>query len=178
VRDHAGDIWTVPYNNRLGGAAAPLAGASDPSVNESYPAFSADDQLVAFNRTANSNSSGQPPSYDNPTAEVFVVDPVGGGAAVRLSANDPNQCGSTRTSPGVTNSWPKWSPGPVETRDGKTYYWLTFSSRRGSTGLPQIYVAPVVRTETGIVTYPAIYLWNQPANEANHTPAWDQLQIE
>ncbi len=175
VRDHAGDIWTVPYNNRLGGTATPVNGASDPSMNESYPSFSADDALIAFNRTDNFGSS--PPSYDNPSAEIFVVN-AEGGPAVRLKANDPNTCGSAgAVSPGVTNSWPKWSPGPVDNVAGKRYYWLTFSSRRGTSRLPQIYVAPVVVTESGIETYPAIYLWNQPASEANHTPAWDNLQI-
>ena len=28
-----------------------------------------------------------------------------------------------------------------------------------------------------ITTYPALYLWNQPAAEANHTPAWDVFAI-
>jgi WD40-like Beta Propeller Repeat len=175
VRNHAGDIWTVPFNNRLGGTATPLPGASDPAVNESYPSFSADDQLIAFTRT--DEYSSNPPSYDNRSAEVFVI-PADGGTPVRLKANDGNSC-SGGASPGLTNSWPKWSPGPIENRNGKKYYWLTFSSRRpGAPHLPQLYVAPVVWTEAGLETYPAIYLWNQPANEANHTPAWDNLQIQ
>jgi hypothetical protein len=167
----------VPYNNRLGGTVTKIEGASDPNLNESYPSFSADDQLIAFMRSNNAADTSPAPSYDNPNAEVWVV-PSGGGPSVRLAANQPNSCGGGGTSPGVTNSWPKWSPGPVGESSGKRYYWLTFSSRRGPTHLPQIYVAPVVRTETGILTYPALYLWNQPANEANHTPAWDQLQIQ
>ncbi len=28
-----------------------------------------------------------------------------------------------------------------------------------------------------ITTYPALYLWNQPSDEANHTPAWDVFKI-
>ncbi len=174
VRNNNGDVYTVPYNNRLGGAATPVAGASDVNKNESYPSFSADDTLLTFTQ---SNFSGDRHSYDNPTAEVFIVD-ANGGTPTRLKANDPNTCGGAGgVSPGVTNSWPKWSPGPVENVGGKRYYWITFSSRRGASHLPQIYVAPVVFGEAGIETYPAIYLWNQPANEANHTPAWDNLQI-
>ena len=46
---------------------------------------------------------------------------------------------------------------------------------------PQLYVAPVVVDEAGetptVVTYPALYLWNQPAAENNHTPAWDVFLI-
>jgi len=25
--------------------------------------------------------------------------------------------------------------------------------------------------------YPALYLWNQPATDDNHTPSWDDYQI-
>jgi len=38
-------------------------------------------------------------------------------------------------------------------------------------------VTAVVTTDTSVETYPAIYLWNQPANFSNHTPAWDVFQI-
>jgi hypothetical protein len=27
------------------------------------------------------------------------------------------------------------------------------------------------------VAYPALYLWNQPVSEHNHTPSWDDYQI-
>jgi hypothetical protein len=43
--------------------------------------------------------------------------------------------------------------------------------------LPQLYVTEVVEDELSIKTYPAIYLWNQPAAESNHTPAWDKFDI-
>ena len=101
--------------------------------------------------------------------------PAAGGTPHRLAANDPPAC-SGLTSPGVTNSWPKWSPESTTTLSGKTYYWLTFSSTRAGTK-PQLFVTPLV-VENGVPTsYPAIYLWNQPAGEANHTPAWDVFQL-
>jgi hypothetical protein len=34
-----------------------------------------------------------------------------------------------------------------------------------------------VKTELGIHTYPAVYLWNQPADVNNFTPAWDVFKI-
>ena len=80
-----------------------------------------------------------------------------------------------QTSPGITNSWPKWSP-VASTASGRTYYWIIFSSTRS--GNPQLYVAGVIKDETGLVTTtPALYLWNQPAAENNHTPAWDTFII-
>lgn len=163
------DLYTVPYNQRQGGAATKVPGASSASHSEYYPAFSPDDELLAFTRGGPTEST-----YNNANAEIFVI-PVGGGTALRLEANSPPAC-SGKTSPGVTNSWPKWAPN-VATVEGKTYYWLTFSSTRADSGLPQIFVAPVVREGQTLTSYPALSLWNQPENEANHTPAWDLFQI-
>ncbi|MFI5290056.1 MAG: hypothetical protein ACHQ17_10425, partial [Polyangia bacterium] len=113
-------------------------------------------------------------SYNNGSSEVFVI-PTAGGTATRLAANDPPMC-SGKVSPGVTNSWPKWSPN-VQTIGARTFYWITFSSTRGDGGNPQIYVAPVVIENGQVKSYPALYLWNQPADQNNHTPAWDNFQI-
>jgi hypothetical protein len=162
-----GDLYTVPYAAGAGGTATPVPGASLATINEYYPDFSSNDHLLAFNRATGG-------SYDNPTAEVFVV-PAAGGTPTRLAANDPSVCLAS-VSPGVTNSWPKWSPS-VQQSGGRTYYWLIFSSRRGPGSLPQLYVTAVVVDELSIKTYPAIYLWNQPAAESNHTPAWDTFDI-
>jgi hypothetical protein len=143
------------------------------SDNEYYPAFSPDDKYIAHNVVPGGSSS-----YANPSAEVYVI-PSGGGTRVRLAANDPPTCTNQGTSPGVENSWPKWAP-QANQANGKTYYWLTFSSTRNSpiTGAtPQLYVTPVVDDGTTLTTYPALYLWNQPSDEHNHTPAWDFFEI-
>jgi hypothetical protein len=165
-----GDVWIVPWNNRQGGGGMAVAGASTPEYNEYYPSFSSDDRFIAFNRVPSGQSS-----YNNAQAEVWVV-PTTGGQPLRLAANDPPACAGV-TSPGLTNSWPKWAPG-VAGAFGRTYYWLTFSSRRGTGQNPQLYVTAVVTDEQGVHSYPALYLWNQPAGENNHTPAWDMFQIQ
>lgn len=162
------DLFVVPYNDRKGGAATPIKGAADAAYSEYYPALSSDDAFVAFNRINQGVSA-----YDQPAAEVFVI-PAAGGEATRLAANDPIECSGAK-SPGVTNSWPKWAPETV-TVNGSTYYWLTFSSKRGN-GVPQLYMTAMVVKGGQITTYPALYLWNQPSNEANHTPAWDVFKI-
>ncbi len=164
------DLYSVPYNSRAGGTATAIPGASDPNLAEYYPVFSPDDRLLAFNRIANDLLV-----YNAPTAEVFVV-PSAGGTATRIVANDPPAC-SGKTSPGVTNSWPKWAPSVAESK-GRTYYWVVFSSTRSPAGNPQLYVSPVVVDAMGkVTTYHALYLWNQPAGENNHTPAWDFFKI-
>jgi len=164
------DLWTVPYNNKAGGTASKLAGASNATYGEFYPAFSPDDKLIAFSRLPAGEDT-----YNNAKTESFVI-PAGGGTAQRLMANDPPAC-TNQKSPGITNSWPKWSP-TVSTSGDTTYYWMTFSSTRAAGGLPQLYVTAVTVDKSGtITTYPSLYLWNQPDVEGNHTPAWDEFQI-
>jgi hypothetical protein len=142
----SGDIYVVPYTSQgpgmggAGGAAKPVAGASDPSFNEYYPAWAPDDALLAYNRVPSGYSM-----YNQPAAEVYVVgsnpvscDGVANSAQCRLKANDPVACTGSM-SPGVQNTWPKWAPMPNagggsvshnKGADGKLYYWVVFSSTR------------------------------------------------
>ncbi len=171
-----GQLWSVPYNNRKGGNAAALPGASDASQENYYPVFSPDDSMLAFCR-APANTS----MYDNPDAEVYVI-PFSagkGGTATRLAANDPPACVGAK-SPGVTNSWPKWAPEMVPASNGKTYAWVIFSSTRdpGAAGGQQLYITGVeLKGITVVATHGALYIWNQPEDEHNHTPAWDYFKV-
>ncbi|HEY6940798.1 hypothetical protein [Dokdonella sp.] len=160
-----GDIHVVPYNNRAGGTPNTVVATQD---NEYYPAFSPDDRYIVYNRAPNGTSS-----YNNAQAEVYVA-PAAGGQPVRIAANDPSAC-TGQTSPGVTNSWPRWSPAASDDA-GRRFYWVTFLSTRAG-GPTQIYVAPVVDTGGTLTTYPALYPWNQGAADASHTPAWEDFAI-
>ncbi len=170
------DLYMIQYNNRAGGVATKLGGAADPDFTEYYPAFSPNDDLVAFTRIASPSTPTvmHPGTYGNYSSEVFIVQTTGG-AAIRLAANDPPAC-LFKTSPGLLNDWSKWSPEATTAANGKTYNWLTFSSVRN--GTPQLYVTAIV-TQPGMApqTFPALYLWNQPPTESNHTPSWDNFKI-
>jgi hypothetical protein len=200
------DLHSVPYNSGSGGQWSEVKGAAQKGVMEYYPAWSPDDQLIAYTRVADMTCAG----YYNRNGEIFIVDLDG--KTTRLAANDPVAC-SGEHSPGVINSWSKWSPvvaGPV---DGKLYYFVIFSSGRkfpGQAPLPvnvnnplpcipnipsHLYMAAVVKdTTTGeLSTYPGVYLWNQeyqqigtgadatavpwPTATNNLTPAWDDLGL-
>jgi hypothetical protein len=165
----ASDLVVVPYNNKQGGPVTKVNGASDPGFEEYYPAYSADDSLIAFNRVPQGQSM-----YIAPNAEVLVV-PAGGGTATRLKANDPAAC-SGMASPGVQNTWPKWAP-VAPAANGKTYHWLIFSSTRAGGGKAQLYVTGVVQSGANLETFPAIYLWNQEPTLNNLIPAWDIFKI-
>jgi hypothetical protein len=177
------DIWKVPFNNRAGGVATPLAGADTTTFEEYFPSFSPDDRLVAFNRVPVSQ-----PMYANPNSEIAVI-PAAGGKATVLRANQPPAC-TGKTSPGVNNHWAKWSPDVKPGSEG-TYYWVVFSSNRTDIApvqsqhgarrlinISQLYVAPILVGELdAITTFPAIYLWNQPTDSVNTTPAWESFQL-
>jgi hypothetical protein len=193
------DIFTVPFGEGLGGLASPVQGASLPNVGEYYPDFSADDRLIAFTRVEDRQGR---PYYYHDRGEIYVI-PATGGTALRLAANDPPLCTNER-SPGILNSWPKWSPtvrqGPEGTPSaGKKYYFLLFSSARqsplrlGQGPGSQLYLATVVEEPNGeLKTFPAMYLWNQafeianpsadyptytPVQTSNLTPAFDEFII-
>ncbi len=172
------DIYTVPYNNKQGGNATPLPGASETGFWEYYPVISPGDSFLAFNRCApRKEANGNwADSYNETTGEVYVV-PAKGGTATRLEANDPPAC-SGHASPGLTNSWPRWAP-TAEVHDGKSYYWVVFSSIRRADNNPQLFISGVVADATGAIeaTYPALYVAAQVAGENNHTPAWDFFQV-
>jgi hypothetical protein len=192
------DIYTVPYNGGQGGQATPVPGASTPGVAEYYPDFSADDRYLAFTRV----QDGRGKIYYHPQGEIYVI-PAAGGSATRLAANDPPACSGER-SPGILNSWPKWSPtvrsGPdASPNAGKKYYFVLFSSARqspfrlGQGPASQLYLATVVELPNGeLRTFPAMYLWNQafeisdpdaanpavsPVQTSNLTPAFDEFLI-
>jgi hypothetical protein len=98
-----GDLYTVAWGNQMGGTAAPVSGADTTTYSEFYPAYSPDDALIAYTRLPDGRSS-----CDDPNSEFMVID-ANGGTPIRHVANDPGSC-LGKTSPGITNSWPKWSP--------------------------------------------------------------------
>ncbi|GAC1352916.1 MAG: hypothetical protein NVSMB1_20660 [Polyangiales bacterium] len=170
IASNGADVFTLAYNNRKGGGAKPLPGASDPKATESLPSFSPDDKYLAFNRV-----DGLVTTYNNPNAEVFVI-PSGGGTPTRLTANDPPVC-LGKKSPGMLNSWARWAP-EVKSFGGSDYYFVVFSSiRNAASAGAQLYIAPIVVKGGVITSYAALYLWNQPEMEHNHTPAWDVIKL-
>ena len=171
------DLYRVAYNDRMGGAVAPVAGAADSQKQEYYPAFSPDDAYLVFNECDNGLSM-----YNQAKAEVYVI-PGQGGTPTRLHANDPAAC-SGMASPGVTNSWAKWAPAVTKTADGRSFYWIVFSSKRlgtttaQGTATPQLFVSGMQVDGKGTIsTYGALYLWNQPSTEGDQRAAWEYFNV-
>jgi Tol biopolymer transport system component len=186
------DIYQVPYNNKAGGTATPVPGASSKTLDEYYPALSPDGSFLAFTAIPSPGVM-----YANKQAELYVVpfsSQAGGGAgatAMKLVANTPPAC-SGMSSPGINNHWPRWSP-LVKSSGQKTYYWIIFSSNRYGTApqtsangslvqVSQLYITAVtVAAGDGqlhtVTSYPAIYLYNQDHTRLNTTPAWQDFDI-
>jgi hypothetical protein len=188
-------LYTVPYSKAGPQTATPVPGdGSVASRAQYYGSYSGDDKLIAYNEldaiTAtlshpkrDTTAPGDPEGmYAQPQAEIFVIN-ANGGTKVRFKANDPPECAGQLRSPGVSNSWPKWSP-QVETSGLRTFYWVIFSSwREGKTyptggPIAQLYLTAVTVDEIlTVANYPAIHIWNQPEDKSNHTPAWDIFKI-
>jgi hypothetical protein len=196
----ASDVFTVPYNSLgpglggAGGKAAGVPGASDAKYNEYYPAWSPDDALIAFNRVPAGTSM-----YNQAQAEVYVVSysKGAGGTAVPVTPTFPPPACTAPYASGVQNTWPKWAPNPLDANgnpapqvvNGKTYYWVTFSSIRSVTApadptnggkrKQQLYVAGIVvdNASGAITSFAPIYLWNQDFTVNNLIPAWGEFSI-
>jgi len=194
-------LYQVPYSKTAAQTPSAIPGdGSDPAYAQYYGTLSADDAYIVYDRipasTAAANhtnldksATGCNPSpcvwegmYMQPQTELYVI-PTAGGTGTRLAANDPPQCPGQMGSPGINNTWAKWSPEVETAPNGDLYYWVIFSSwRQGmvdANGSPiaQLFMTVIVKTELGLHTYPAVYLWNQPPNVSNFTPAWDVFKI-
>ena len=194
-------LYKVPYSMKAAQTPVAIPGdGSDPAYAQYYGTLSADDAYIVYDRipagiaavnhaNLDKSATGCNPSpcvwegmYMQPQTELFVI-PTPGGTATRLAANDPPQCPGQMVSPGINNTWAKWSPDVAMAPNGDLYYWVIFSSwRQGmvdSNGSPiaQLFMTVIVRTELGLHTYPAVYLWNQRPDVSNFTPAWDVFKI-
>ncbi len=173
-------IWTAPASGTNFGTPTLLVPRVT-NATEYYPAISDDSALVVFNESSCSGPAspsadgyGLSPcdSYDDPSARLRLV-AAGGGTPVELD----NASGRTSAWPNAatwTNSWPRFAPSH-STFQGKTLYWVAFSSRRaygatlpgsanGSTP-PQLWFA-------GITVDPSGKLSGDPS----YAPVWLPLQ--
>jgi hypothetical protein len=160
--------------------------------SEYYPAISDDSSFVVFDEsscsgppTPGSDGYGLSPcdGYDDPSATLRLVSTQNGSSAVDLT-----HASGTDT---WSNSWPRFAP-THGTFQGKTLYWIAFSSRRpygatlpgtnnpnnGDTE-PQLWFAAVVVDPSGTVTADPSFapVWMPQQNPAgtqrgNHSPQW------
>jgi hypothetical protein len=133
-------IWTAPATGTTFGTPSILVPRAS-GVTEYYPTVSEDNALVAFDESSCSGPAspsadgyGASPcdSYDDPSAHLRLV-AKSGGTPVDLDKASQRTSGWPSTST-WTNSWPRFAPPapsgtPPSTFQGKTLYWLAFSSR-------------------------------------------------
>jgi Flp pilus assembly protein TadD len=98
------DLYRIPFNDGKGGQAAPIAGASQDGMSNSFPKVSPDGRWIIFVKCRN----GQ---LMRPDSQLYIV-PAHGGGARRMRCNTP-----------LMNSWHSFSP------NGR---WLVFSSKSRS----------------------------------------------
>ena len=98
------DLYRIPFRNGRGGRAAPISGAADNGMSNSFPKVSPDGRWLVFVQSRN----GQ---LMRPDSQLFIV-PTAGGQARRMRCNTA-----------LMNSWHSFSP------NGR---WLVFSSKARS----------------------------------------------
>jgi hypothetical protein len=175
-------IWTGPVNGTTFGTPSVLVPRVT-GATEYYPTISDDSAYVVFNE---SSCSGPPTNgtdgygaspcdgYDDPSARLRMV-AADGGAPLELD----RASGRTSTWPAMgggtwTNSWPRVSPTHT-TFQGKTLYWVAFSSRRNygavlagsQTGasVPQIWFAGIAVDPNG-----------KTSGDPSFAPVWLPMQ--
>ncbi|EYF01189.1 Hypothetical protein CAP_8530 [Chondromyces apiculatus DSM 436] len=179
------DLWQVPVTTVKDGAPtfgtpAALPFASGTPEGEIYPAFSHDGELLAYTRVGAGRGA-----YDEETGQIFVVTADGASAPVSIAGNLAPQNAAVYSGLGLTNAWPRFGQQTVERPEGR-YYFLLFSSRRGSPQLwesrvggsvapggrplPRIYLAAVLVTPEGeVASFPAALVPGQRVDAGAHT---------
>jgi hypothetical protein len=165
--DSASLFLTQVTGNTFGTPTQLVAGSS--SSNNYYPSFSPDGAWVAFNRAAGN-------SYDAPDARVLVVSTGASASPIDLALVNA-QAG---------NSWPKFAP-YVQHFNGRTIFWITFSSRRdyglrlinsaasSDTRVAQLWMV-AFSPELGEADpgFPPFWLPFQDISTGNHIAQWTQ----
>ena len=169
------DLYAVPYQNRAGGAAKPLPGASDPGFTEYYPSFSPDDALRGLHPRSAGRSRRTATPTRRSTSCRSAAAPAARRSAWRPTTRPPVRPRSPAPASPTTGRSGLRRPSPPTARP-------TTGSRshRSAPGRPTpSSTSPrVVVDEVGkVTTYPALYLWNQPSTDGNHTPSWDDFAI-
>jgi hypothetical protein len=185
------EIWIVPVTgNKTFGTPTKLV----PQVSgksEYYPAISDDSAFVVFDESS-CNGPGAPAGeqygfspcdgYDDASAQLRMVSAKGG---------QPVNLDRASASDNWTNSWPRFAP-THGTFQGKTLYWVAFSSRHpyGATlpgtnnppmgdTKPQLWFAAVGVDSSGMLSgdpsFAPVWLPQQNPNgmqRGNHSPEW------
>jgi hypothetical protein len=183
-------IWTAPATGTTFGTPKLLVPRVT-GASEFYPAISDDSLFVVFNEsscsgpptpTADGYGSSPCDGYDDPSARLRMVS-TAGGAPVELDQASGRTSGWPTTSTWA-NSWPRFSPAHA-TYQGKTLYWVAFSSRRpygaklaGSqdgTTVPQIWFAGVTVDASGTLSADPSFapVWLPAQNSPTPEVLWD-----
>jgi hypothetical protein len=115
-------LYAAPWDattNQLGTPALilPSTTVSGWPTNYYYPSFSPDGSLIAFNYAVKG------PNFHNELARVQLV-------VAAQSSPMPADLAKLNDAGNLTNSWPRWAPF-LQTYQGRTLLWITFSSTRG-----------------------------------------------
>lgn len=158
--------------NTISGGQILVASDDVGAVQNYYPSFSPDGQWIVFTRT-----NGY--SYNNPTAETWVVKADGSQPPIKLAISD--------ITGDLTNSWARWVPfGQTFGATNEPIFYLTFSSQRPfgvriwNGGRPQIWMTPFFPNRAAQGLDPSGNAFRVPfqdVNTSNHIAQWTNAVV-
>lgn len=172
---YEGSLVTHTFDNATNTFGPPVVLVpADPTnaIANYYPSFSPDGQWIAYTR-----NDGY--SYDNPTAEAWVVKADGTQPPIKLAT-------ANLSLGGLTNSWPRWVPfAQTFGTTNRQMFYLTFSSRREfgvrlGQGTPQIWMTPFFPDKAAQgqdPSGPAFRVPFQSLLSNNHIAQWTQTVV-
>jgi hypothetical protein len=156
-------------------------GSNAPNTYSYYPSWSPDGQWIAYTQSTNGSYS-----YNNSSAETWVVKADGSVPPIRMSSADQVYASGGFQNP--TNSWARWVPfGQTFGSNSEPLFYLTFSSERPfgvripQGGRPQIWMTPFFpdRAMAGQdPSGPAFRVPFQDVTTANHIAQWTQALVQ
>jgi hypothetical protein len=170
-----GSIVTWDYNDAagtLGNPAVVVAQDDANAIQNYYPSFSPDGQWLVFTRTTGY-------SYDNPSAEIWVVKTDGSQPPIKLIASD--------IAGDLTNSWARWVPfGQTFGPTNEPIFYLTFSTKRPfgvripNGNIPQIWMTPFFPNRAALGQDPSGNAFRVPFQDvstSNHIAQWTNAVV-
>lgn len=188
-----GEIAWLPHRDGNTFGAPEVLVPRAAGENHYYPSVTPDGRYVVYNRSicpGGDMRSGDCDAYDDPSAELWIVDTDASSAAHRpVVLANANAQGPTDTSAQLTNSWPRVSPFTTRV-NGRRVYWVTFSSKRNygvrlvGQNRPQLWMVAIAVPDgevsapiDGDPSFAPFWLPFQDIGTGNHIAQWTRTVV-
>ncbi len=175
TRTRRGRIMSVRWLEATDEFSAPEVFLEEAGHSLYYPTISPDGQWVLYDRVAVVSGDGFS-SLSHPNAAIWAHRLDGTGT--------PRELVSANRGAGLSNSWPRWAPFPVQVGGSNPVYHFTYSSMRTLVGSaderPQLWLAtfdPAAPANEDPST-PGLWIPIQSEELNNHSAQWTEVFVD